>query len=468
MKSRSLILVFFVSMSIVTLVVLVNFQNSTSSPNAEGARGAYFTQVEYPATVYEGENSIWNLTIFNKNCATNGEGNASFFFKFYLDGDLWWNEYNSTDYETWQCGRGNLVTRIYQISTWDATKPVNHELKIELCWYDGNASQLQDVVSLPVPVAIRTELGNLMISSYIGVYLIAIFLLGFYVLIEGPIKISFTPQNNTVAFHQQSTTTIVSSLFKACKQLSLFFYLFVFASWQIVNVLFYAFSFPEQLRPFVYLIAQTAYIVLSILLMRKDSPNFGGYGYSWPEEPRKYIAISLLLAVLYSFVTIIIPGVFASYDVFPSVSFTEVFLAILLALVAGVTSETIFRGYIQSRLTKLGGFPPALLTTSIMFALYELTLLPFNLFHIFYEILTFLAVGIFLGIFFYRTKTLLCPIIFYFTISIFKSLVPVRAISSEYAELFFNFVALLLSLLLLSTLTVKDERTSRTSSYSFS
>jgi len=443
-------------MSLVTFVVLVNFQNSTSSPNAEGARGAYFTQVEYPATVYEGKDSVWNLTIFNKNCTTNGEGDASFFFKFYLDGDLWWNEYNSTDYETWQCSRGNLVTRLYQISTWDAMKPVNHELKIELYWYDGNASQLQDVVSLPVSVAIHTELGNLMISSYIAIYLVAILLLGFYMLIEGPIKISFTPQNDTVAFYQQSTRMRVSPLLKVCKQLFLCFYLFVFVSWQMVNALFYAFHFPEQLRLFVCLIAQIAYIILLVLLMRKDSSNFGRYGYLWPEEPRKYMAISLLLAVLYSFVTIIVPGIFASYDVFPSVSSTEVFLGILLALVASFTSETIFRGYIQRRLTKLSGFPPALLTTSIMFALYELTLLPFNLFHFFYEILSFLIVGIFLGILFYRTKTLLCPIIFYFTILIFKSVIPVRATTSEYAELFFNFAALLLSLLLLETLTVKE------------
>jgi membrane protease YdiL (CAAX protease family) len=469
MKSRSLILTFFVSMSIVTLVALVNCPNSTSSLNAEGARGAYFTQVEYPTIAYEGKDSFWNFAIYNKNCTINGEDDASFFFKFYLDGNLWWNEYNSTDYKTWQCSTGNLVTRLYQISTWDAMKPVNHELKIELYWYDGNVSRLQDVVSLPASVAVRVEFGNLMISSYIAVYLVAIFLIGFYVLIEGPIKISFTPpQNNTVASYQQSTRTMVRPSLKGCKQLFLFFYLFVFASWQMVNALFYAFPFLEQLRPFVYLMVQTAYIVLLVLLMRKSSSNFGGYGYLWPEEPRKYIAISLLLAVLYSFVTIIIPGVFAGYDVFPSVSFTEFFLVILLALVASFASETIFRGYIQSRLTKLGGFPSALLTTSIMFALYELTLLPFNLFHFFYEILVFLAVGIFLGILFYRTKTLLCPIIFYFTISIFKSLVTVRAITSEYAELFFNFVALLLSLLLLSTLAVKEESRSRTSSYSFS
>lgn len=458
MKSISLILIFFVSVSLVTLFVLMNYPNLTSSPNAEGASGAYFTQVKYPVTAYEGENSVWNLTIYNKNCTIGNEGNASFFFKFYLDGDLWWNEYNSTDYETWQCNRGNLVTRLYLISTWDTVKPVNHRLKIELYWYNRTASQLQDVVSLPVSIAVHTELGNLMISSYMAVYLIGVFLLGFYMLIEGPTKISFAPQNNMVAFYQQSTRMRVSPLLKVCKQPFLYFYLFVFASWQMVKTLFYVFPFLEQLRLFVCLITQIAYIILLVLLMRKDSSNFGGYGYLWPEETRKYIAISLLLAVLYNFVTIFIPGIFTGYDVFPPPSFTEVFLGILLALVASFTSETIFRGYIQNKLTKLSGFPLALFTTSVMFALYELTLLPFNLFHFLCEILSFLVVGIFLGILFYRTKTLLCPIIFYFTILILKHLMPIKATTSEYAALLFNLVALILSLLLLCILTVKEAR----------
>lgn len=458
MKSRSLMLIFFVSMSLITLFVLMNYPNLTSSPNAEGARGAFFTQVEYPATAYEGKDSVWNLTIYNKNCTTNGEGNASFFFKFHLDGDPWWNEYNNTDYKTWQCSRGSSVTRLYIISTWNTAKPVNHELKIELHRYNGSVSQLQDVASFPISVAIHAEHSNLMISSYITVYLIAIFLLGFYMLIEGPIKISSAPQNTTFAFHQQSSRMRLSPLFKVCKQLFLCFYLFVFASWQMVNALFYAFPFPEQLRLSIYVIAQIAYIILLVLLMGKESSNFRGYGYLWPEETRKYMAMSLSLAVLYGFVTIFIPGISTGYDVFPSPSSTEVFLWILLVLVASFTSETIFRGYIQSKLTKLSGFPLALLATSMMFALYELTLFPFNLFHFFYEALSFLVVGIFLGILFYRTKTLLCPIIFYFTILIPKHLLPIKPTTSEYAALLFNIVALILSLLLLNILTVKEAR----------
>lgn len=457
MKGRSLALIFFASMSFVTLFVFITYPNFMSSPDSKGARGAYFTQVEYPAVAYEGKDSVWNLTIYNKNCTTNGEGNASFFFKFYLDGDPWWNEYNNTDYKTWQCNKGNLVTRLYTISTWNTMKPVNHELKIELYCYNGSISQLQDAASLPVSVAIHTEPSNLIISSYITVYLIPIFLLGFYMFITGVIKISSAPPDDPFVFDQQSSRMRISPLPKVRRQLFLCFYLFVFASWQMINVIVYAFFLQEQVQLSVYLTAQIAYIILLGLLMRREGSSFRRYGYSWPEETRKYMTISLLLAVLYSFITIITPGISTGFDVFPSPSLTEVFLPVLLALVSSFTSETVFRGYIQSKLTKIGGFPLALLITSIMFALYELTLFPFNLFRFLFEILSFLILGIFLGILFYRTKTLLCPIIFYFTILTLRLLIPIKAITSEYAELFFNFVALALSLILLIISTVKEE-----------
>jgi len=189
------------------LFVLINYPNFTSSQDSIGARGAYFTQVEYPAPVYEGENSVWILTAYNENCTQNGEGNASFFLKFYLDGDLWWNEYNNTDYKTWQCKKGNSITRFYTISTWATIKPVVHNLEIELYSYDGNTSQLQDGVSSSVSVAIHTGPGNLMIFSYIVVYLITIFLLGFYMLTMGAIKISSAPpdEDDPFAFYQNQT-----------------------------------------------------------------------------------------------------------------------------------------------------------------------------------------------------------------------------------------------------------------------
>jgi membrane protease YdiL (CAAX protease family) len=458
MKSRSLILIFFVLTVLAVLFSLVNYSSLTPSRNTEGARAAYFTKVKHPATAYEGKNFTCSLTIYNKNCTTDGEDNAYFYFMFYLDGDLWWSEYNNTDYQIWQCNRASSVTRGYIVSSWHTTKPVVHDLKIELYWYDGNASRVEDFVSFSVSVAVHVEPANLMIYSYVFVYLMSIFLLGFYILVVGPVEISQPPPKNATFVFRGQSVRMVGFLPKVCRHLFLCFYLFVFASWQIINALFFTFSLPEQLLPSVQLIVQITYIIVLVLLIGKKNSSFKGYDYLWPEEASKYVAVSLLLAVWYNFATIFIPGLFSGYDIFPSLSSTEVFLAILLALVASFTSETIFRGYIQSKLTELSGFPLALLATSIMFTLYTLPLLPFDLSRFFFEVLSFFVLGIFLGILFYRTKTLLCPIIFYFAVSILKPLTAVKPLTSEFSELFLEFIALAISLLLLSVLTVKKKQ----------
>jgi len=189
MKSRSLILIFFVLTVLAVLFSLINYSNLTSSQNTEGARGAYFTKVEHPATAYEGKSCVLSFTVYNKNYTTNGEGNASFYFMFYLDGDVWWSEYNNTDYQTWQCNTGSSVTRGYNVPSWGAIKPVVHDVRIELYWYDRNVSQLQDVVSFSISVVVHVELGSLIISSYVFIFIIALLFLGFYMLINGPIEI---------------------------------------------------------------------------------------------------------------------------------------------------------------------------------------------------------------------------------------------------------------------------------------
>jgi len=448
-------LLFLVSILVVTLFALANFSNLTAG-NVEGVRDAYFTKVRHGATAYEGSNFTWSLTIYNKNCSTDSEGEAYFYFVFYLDDDLWWDEYNNTDYQIWQCNKGDSTTRSYGVSSWHTIKPVAHELRIELYWYDGNASQLEDFSSFPVPVAVHAEPASLMVTSYLFIYLITTFFLAFYIVIAEPIKI-FSISPNSTLVSGKKTIQPAGFLSKVRRELFLFFFLLIFVSLQTISAIFYTFSVPEELRLPAYLTAQITYIIVLVLLIRKENSNFREYGFLWPEETRKYMAISLLLAVLYSFVTIFVPGFFAGYDVFPSSFSTEAFSPVLLALVAVIASETIFRGYIQSKLTKLSGFSSALLTTSVMFTLYELPFWPFNLFRFFPEFLSLFALGIFLGILLYRTKTLLCPVIFYFTFSVLKLFTPLRAIASEYSELLVQFLALALSLVILIVIAEKEK-----------
>jgi membrane protease YdiL (CAAX protease family) len=376
---------------------------------------------------------------------------------FYVDGDVWWSEYNSTDYQIWQCNMGSSVTRGYLVPPWRTIKPVVHDVRIELYSYDRNVSQLQDVVSFPISVVVHVEIESMIISNLVILLGIVLLFLGYYMLTHGPIEVFSSPQNVTSISREQPVRT-VSFLSKLWGRPFVRFCLFVLASWQTINVLFYAFSFPEELRPTVYLIVQIAYVVILVFLIGKENSDFEGYGFLWPEEEAlKYVVVSLLLAVFYNFVIIIVPGILAGYDVYPSVPSAKVLPVILLSLVATFAAETIFRGYVQSKLTKLSGFPRALIATSVMFTLYTLHFLPFDFSRFTSEVLSLFIMGIFLGVLFYRTKTLLCPIIFYFVASVLESLIPVRTVGSEYSSLFLECVALVISYLLLKVLVLKKE-----------
>jgi hypothetical protein len=82
---------------------------------------------------------------------------------------------------------------------------------------------------------------------------------------------------------------------------------------------------------------------------------------------------------------------------------------------------------------------------------------PFNQFYVAYEILSFFMAGIFLGILFYKTKTLLSPMFFYTTSMTFKTLMPIKAIALDSAKLFAEFVALALTLILLHVFVAEKE-----------
>ncbi len=453
MGTRRLFLIFSI---LILIVILFAMMDLVPSPSTERIYGAYFTKVKYPEEAPQEKNVFLIFVVYNKNCTTIGEDSGSFFLKFYVDDDLWWNEYNNTDYQIWSCDRENSTVRAYIMSLWYSMKPRIHDVKVELYWYDGNEPHLQDIAYFSLTVLVYATPTNLIIFSYLIVYLLAIALLGFYMLNAGRIQISSEPQKANFAFHRQSAR-VVSFLPKfSSKHFFLCFYSFIFASWQIINALVYMFSFTERLGGYLFLMAQIFYTTLLVLVIKKENSSFSEYGYSWPEETDKYILSCLLPAISYGVITIFVPGSFTGYYLFPSESSTEIFLMILLAFAASVTTETIFRGYIQGRLTKMIGFPRALFATSLMFALFATPLLPLNLFGFLPEVLSLFVLGVFLGVLFYRTKTLLCPILFYFIILILKPLTPIEAVSSQYAELFLGLVALAFASLLLSLFIVKS------------
>jgi membrane protease YdiL (CAAX protease family) len=202
--------------------------------------------------------------------------------------------------------------------------------------------------------------------------------------------------------------------------------------------------------------AQTCYFAILVLLIKRNGSNFAELGYVWPEAGHKYIFCSLFLGVFYSFITIFLPGFFTGYEVFPSPSVANILNAVFFAIIFSFINESIFRGYIQAELVNLVGFSRALFATSVMYTLYMASFVPFNQFYLAYEIPSFFMAGIFLGILFFKTKTLLSPMFFYATLLILKTITPIKAIALDYAKLFVEFIALTFALILLYVFVEKE------------
>ncbi|MEM3576965.1 MAG: type II CAAX endopeptidase family protein [Candidatus Bathyarchaeia archaeon] len=409
-------------------------------PEKSGALGAYFEKIDCPRVVYEGENNIWRLTVHNTNCSANEYGIPSFFLMIYLNDEIWWNEFNNTNYKTWQCNVGSSITRYYNIPSLETLKPTSYDVKIELYWYDGKECYLQDVTYFPISVVIRTTIRDLMIFSYLAVYLIALVFLGFCMLIVGPIKISKRSRRSVV--------TKTASFSIKTKRVVLF-YVFLILSWQIANALISKSLFSDTIHYSLQLLIQFMYLVLFFFIVIGKDSNLKEYGYRWPRSFYKCMYGSLFLAVAYNFVVFFLPGFFAEYYVFPSPSLIECLLFIFLGFFISLVGETLFRGYLQSELGKKFDSVKALLIASILFAVYRFSIFPLNPSHLLLELIYFFFLAAFLGTFYNFSGTLLCPVIFYSTTMTLNSITPIKVIADEYVTVFWELMAIALVFLLL-------------------
>lgn len=130
---------------VVSTIAIALVGNSGLLPlvNAQGADDAYFTGLEYSLKVYQWTEDKWNLTVYNEDCSVDILGRAWFFFKFYLDDSLWWDEYQETG--TWRLDKGSSATKTYTVSL--GSGPAIKAVRIELYWDYEGTPYLQDTIS---------------------------------------------------------------------------------------------------------------------------------------------------------------------------------------------------------------------------------------------------------------------------------------------------------------------------------
>jgi len=127
----------------------------------------------------------WTFTVHNANCSENDQGAARFFLLFYVDNELFFDEYNLTQYQTWNCSKGTSVSQSYSIAGWGTLQPVTHDVQIELFWYHNGTAALEDTASFNFAVTVYISLQNIFATGYLVAYLIVCVLLFSYVYAEG-------------------------------------------------------------------------------------------------------------------------------------------------------------------------------------------------------------------------------------------------------------------------------------------
>jgi hypothetical protein len=174
------------------LLVLVTFLSlfillGTAIPGypEAGDQDARFTKVAYQSRILSNTKDVWAFTVHNTNCSDSDQNATRFFVIFYVDKELWFNEYNGTQYKTWPCAKDTTVTRKYNIREWQTVRPTSHDVQVELYWSSNGTARLEDTTSFTIDVMIHISLQHILATGYFAAYLIACFALFSYEYVLG-------------------------------------------------------------------------------------------------------------------------------------------------------------------------------------------------------------------------------------------------------------------------------------------
>ncbi|MEM1588841.1 MAG: hypothetical protein QW175_00285 [Candidatus Bathyarchaeia archaeon] len=146
-------------------------------------KDAFFSRVNVSEKILSGTVNTWTFTVHNRKCSENDDGDAWFFLRFYIDGEIWWDEYKSTSYKLWLCRKGENVTRSYSFRGLEEVLPVAYKVKVELYWWHMEEAHKEDELSFTVVVTMIIPLRHIYATSYFAFYLIlcSVSAFGYYV-----------------------------------------------------------------------------------------------------------------------------------------------------------------------------------------------------------------------------------------------------------------------------------------------
>ena len=417
--------------------------------------GAYFLDIDYAAEIPAGEADRWSFTVRNENCGTPESGEAWFFLKIFIDDQLWWNEFNDTEYKIWRCDKGSTIKLTYIVAEWDEFTPRTHRVAVKLYYYYNNQSYLQDVRTFEVNVIVPMKISHLYAFSYMVLYIFSsLALLYYYIVRRERVKGNVF---HASPIQKKDNVTAIQEAFKGNNIESSISLLFLAYLIQVINLVLSRYMSPvlaENLHVILYMLL----IGVLILFIRLRGENLRDYGFLIPKNLLAYLSLTAFLAIIYLLITVFLPGGIVSIVAFPVPSFFILISDTMSCFIAYIATESIFRGYIQTNFKQLYGFIYALLFSSVTFAFYNFPLfLNGDAALIPYKFLSAFSKGVFLGVFFQRTKTLMCPIIFLTATSFLYYFTSLKAMASEHLILLTETAAFAILIILAYTLVEKRQ-----------
>lgn len=244
---------------------------------------------------------------------------------------------------------------------------------------------------------------------------------------------------------------------------SILLFVIVFILWQIYDIIMLQVTLPLLFTQLLYLAIPGISLAAFVVFIVVTGSSFKWHGYKKPVgiNSSKCLLLTCLFAAIYVFATLA-QGMFGNFGTttFPTEPYQIIF-RLALAVVFGVASESIFRGYIFRNLARNYGFFSSLYVSSILFSLHNISLrsiLEMNthniIMYIFTAIIPALAAGIFFGFYFYKIGwSLLGPITFRVIWLFFLEPLPIMSASSSWwIALTFELMAFVILIFALESL----------------
>jgi membrane protease YdiL (CAAX protease family) len=209
-----------------------------------------------------------------------------------------------------------------------------------------------------------------------------------------------------------------------------------FALWQIYDLIMLYTSPPITLILLLFLAIPAITLAIFVLFTRLAKSTLGKQGFKKPTtlETSKVLLLSMGFIAIY--ILIYLFPAFSTGDFFIRGISTDPFAIIhrvASAILISLAAESVFRGYVFRNLTRNHGFFTSLYASSILFALYQISIkdvigssLDQIVTYAFTNVLPSFAAGLFLGYFFYKIGwSLLGPAVFLMGVRFFLDPLPI-------------------------------------------